>query len=457
MNCVVIFGAVFVHLFSPLAVGARTWHITPDGSGDAPTIQAAIDLAEAGDEVLLAAGTYTWTSQGASGQSMIRMKRGVYLRGEMGAASTVVDASGGTGRVIRCVDVGAVRIEGLTITGGFPMQGPPDQFPDFPPSGGGIFSAGDSSPLISHCIVRNNRTLESVSGAGIYASGGTIVDCEILDNETGFDGSGAGIIISDGLISNCIVRGNRAFGDAAVCGGGVVLFASEIRDSSIEDNRVAGAFGADGGGITASGLFSRITRCMLVNNEASVVVHGVGRGGGVDARGVDCRITDCVFLANKVTGRGESGGGGAVRVDSGSFTMVRCTLVGNIESGGSFATGGVVFDTPGGQVESSIVAFNEGYGCFGPGVFSCSDVFGNSSGDTICGTDLGGNFGLDPEFCAQDPAVSRSVILQGDSPCLPGQHPQGVVCDLIGAGVVGCGSVAVEQRSWGEVKGRYRR
>jgi hypothetical protein len=38
---------------------ARTWRITSAGSGDAPTIQAGIDSAAAGDMVLLADGVYT--------------------------------------------------------------------------------------------------------------------------------------------------------------------------------------------------------------------------------------------------------------------------------------------------------------------------------------------------------------------------------------------------------------
>ena len=38
---------------------ARTWYILPDGSGDAPTIQAGIDSASDGDEVVLADGIFT--------------------------------------------------------------------------------------------------------------------------------------------------------------------------------------------------------------------------------------------------------------------------------------------------------------------------------------------------------------------------------------------------------------
>src|SRR5262245_33082238 len=37
---------------------ARTWYITPDGSGDAPTIAAGLDSAATGDDVLLAPGVF---------------------------------------------------------------------------------------------------------------------------------------------------------------------------------------------------------------------------------------------------------------------------------------------------------------------------------------------------------------------------------------------------------------
>ena len=37
---------------------ARTWHILEDGTGDAVSVQAGIDLAAVGDTVLVGAGTF---------------------------------------------------------------------------------------------------------------------------------------------------------------------------------------------------------------------------------------------------------------------------------------------------------------------------------------------------------------------------------------------------------------
>jgi len=48
---------------NPVTPQHHVWHVASDGSGDLPTIQAAIVTAQAGDIVLLAPGTYTWAAQ----------------------------------------------------------------------------------------------------------------------------------------------------------------------------------------------------------------------------------------------------------------------------------------------------------------------------------------------------------------------------------------------------------
>ena len=148
---------------------ARTWHVKPDSTGDVPTIAAAIDSAQAGDEVVLAPGVYGWSSQGDDGHEfphMIAMKTGVTLRSEAGPEATILDGEEKVS-VVRCQEVGDVRIEGLTITGGSGVVG----------VGDGISSDGASHPVIINCVIRNNS---SSSGAGILCVGATITVAESL-------------------------------------------------------------------------------------------------------------------------------------------------------------------------------------------------------------------------------------------------------------------------------------
>src|SRR5437868_1127675 len=81
-----IFHGLTLSLCVATTVYAHTRRVAPDGSGDAATIQAALRLSAAGDTVLLEPGTYTWTSQAASGHSMVRVPADVVLRGEAGSA-----------------------------------------------------------------------------------------------------------------------------------------------------------------------------------------------------------------------------------------------------------------------------------------------------------------------------------------------------------------------------------
>jgi len=89
---------------------ARTWYITPGGTGDAPTIEAGFDSSAAGDTVLVACGTYY--------ESELYIKSGVVLRSETGQPDcATIDGGGGT--ILWCVNVDdATRIEGLTLTDG---------------------------------------------------------------------------------------------------------------------------------------------------------------------------------------------------------------------------------------------------------------------------------------------------------------------------------------------------
>ncbi|MDD4858105.1 MAG: NosD domain-containing protein [Candidatus Krumholzibacteria bacterium] len=90
----------------------------------------------------------------------------------------------------------------------------------------------------------------------------------------------------------------------------------------------------------------------------------------------------------------------------------------------------------------------------------CNDVFGNDMNYTLLyGSDptgTSGNISMDPLFCAVAPGESGNFLLQRNSPCASGNHPDGYSCGTIGLYDIGCGSTATEKATWGKIKSLYR-
>ena len=71
-------------------------------------------------------------------------------------------------------------------------------------------------------------------------------------------------------------------------------------------------------------------------------------------------------------------------------------------------------------------------------MLTCCDVYGNDGGDWVgwlaWQAGIEGNFAEDPLFCELVSSKLGSPLrLHEDSPCLPGNHPDGWDCGLIGA------------------------
>jgi len=427
---------LFASMWLSMPAAARTWLVSPDGTGDAPTVQAGIDSAVAGDIVLLAPGTYTWTSQGASGHSMIQLEPGVILRSEQGPERTVIDAEGQR-RVFLCRDTGgAVQIEGLTIQGGLAWWTEGQPFAIY--YGGGMLSTGASSPTITNCIFRNNTTGIDNRGGGLFLeNGGTVTDCTFIDN--GCNGSGGAMWARGARISRCIFLRNTAGGHG--CGSGSAIEAIEctISDCLFEDNRSGGAHCSGGGtALTVAGPGrTEILRCTFRRHRGTTCIQV----------GSECQFDGCAFLDNDVTS-------GVVRAAVGStVALVRCTIAGNRASGavpeGPLITGPA-------DIRACLFAFNAGAACSDLLRLRCSAVFGNGGSDAACAAAGSDNFEADPQFCAVDPSGSSNIGLQSDSPCAPGHHPTGADCGQIGAGPVACNAVSIHERAWTEVKSLFR-
>jgi hypothetical protein len=102
---VVISITILLGLIATATSYATTWYVTEDGSGDAPSIEAAMDSASCGDTVLVGPGIY---------KVFIDMADGVTLRSEKGPAETVLT---GLWTLVRFGKLVSGTLEGFTLAG----------------------------------------------------------------------------------------------------------------------------------------------------------------------------------------------------------------------------------------------------------------------------------------------------------------------------------------------------
>lgn len=136
-------GAILaVTLAFPAVVFARTWNVRPDGSGDAPTIQAAVDRADAFDIVELESGTFN-----GPGNRDIQVALPLTFRSQYDlAAKCTIDCQGTATENHRGFEITSeCEFRGLTIANGW-VSG----------TGGAIYAADGIGARIVGCVFVDN-------------------------------------------------------------------------------------------------------------------------------------------------------------------------------------------------------------------------------------------------------------------------------------------------------------
>ncbi|MFN8178820.1 MAG: FlgD immunoglobulin-like domain containing protein [bacterium] len=256
---------VALPLVAPI-LAAATWHVTPDGSGDAPTIAAALTMAAAGDSVLLACGTYH--------EHEVMVRKTVTLASETGLPDCVTIDAGRSGGVLHVEGLAAPTVIGLTITGGRASFG------------GGIWAGSGAAPSFRECVFADNAAAEG-GGAYCFHTTPRFTHCEFRGNSADYWGGGLSCFDNTSpLITDCTFTGNCA----GIAGGAVWSYFSStprLTTSTLAGNTA----GSSGGALHALGAGFVCDRTLVWGNCAlegrTLVLAGVGAAASFSCCDVD--------------------------------------------------------------------------------------------------------------------------------------------------------------------------
>jgi hypothetical protein len=238
------------------AASATTYLVRPDGTGDFPTIQAAISVAADGDTMELTDGIF----RGPGNRDIDYLGKAITVRSRGGNPEFCrIDCEGSAEQPHRAVNFvtgegpGSI-LEGVTIANGYEVV-----------YAGGI-RFGGSAPTIRNCILRSNFA-DSGGATHSWSATPTLESCTLIDNHARF-GAGMYLYYATARFLGCTFCANAAtaFGSAT--------YLTEYSTVALENTIIA--FGLDG----------RPVGCSYPGTSATAICCDVY--GNADGDWVDC-------------------------------------------------------------------------------------------------------------------------------------------------------------------------
>ncbi len=357
----------------PFPTAAKTINVP----ASQPTIQDAINVANPGDVVLVAPGTYT--------ENINFEGKAITVMSSAGAATTIING-GNVGSVVTfdSAETSAAILSGFTIENG-------------------------------------NATITNYDGGGIEISGASpTITKNIIENNVACDGGG-GIHVSFGsplIQGNKILKNSQLNCSGGVGGGGVAIVGAA--SARLINNTISGNSwsSSSGGGVTLFAAGSPVIENNIINNNSSF-----NSGGGIWLVNAGTEQ----IIQNVITGNSSASGAG-IYFTLGSYgqVLIKNTIANNTGS----TLGSALYTIGDGTpivMDNNILAGNNGqnavycdptYGSEPPS-FNNNDAFASSGtgflGDCSTDSSINGNISANPLFVNP---LRANYQLQSTSPAV---------------------------------------
>lgn len=275
ITCVVVLGLGGASL-------GDTWTVDDDGPADFDNIQAAVNVASNGDEIIVFPGTYTSTAS----EVVHMLGKTVLLHSSSGPETTIIDGeSTRRGITFDSNETSETIIKGLTIRNGHDIVG------------GGMYTQY-SSPTIVNCTFENN-VANWYGGGGGYGGGmynqygsPTLENCHFVGNYAFYSGGG----MANAYNGNSTLRG-CTFTNNAVDGYGGGMFCANcspvLKDCTFTSNTSPG----EGEGLRCFNSTLTIENCTFSDNDTYMSgTYTLNPPSGTDPCAADINVDGTVNI-----------------------------------------------------------------------------------------------------------------------------------------------------------------